>query len=281
MRANYPNLQGVSPISHSITRQRSGLFTARKSRNQLRNRIRPLEILEQRTLLTGSPANTWYVDASYAFDPSGALGSSTNPFASIKDAVNAANVDSVGPDTVVIEDSSQYYDSNIKINVPMTIEGSGGQDPVLQGSGNSKAGFVVKASGVQISGLTIEGFTGTSSGTTYSAGIEVTTGGSVAIGSNTITGNSFGVVVEQGGTAAITYNAITANSVGVQVGYTSSDTSTASINDNDLTGNTSQAGGERGNRHGGRRLGQLLGKLGSDDRRYRGRAQRGLHAVPQ
>ena len=202
-------------MSRSLSRQLSGLLTARSPRNRSRTRPRALEVLEPRTLLS-----TLYVNSSAPFQ--GQAGTQAHPWNTIGTAVSHA----VANDTIKVENGYNYHEN---VTIPLADSGlqilaDTGQNPIVAGSGGT--GFSVNATGVTISGFKVVNF---------ATGISIGSGGGAAINGDTIYENSTGVNVGSGGAASLdgdifngayendTDLAIDAGAGAVTVGSTSGD----------------------------------------------------------
>ncbi len=118
-------------------------------------------------------------------------------YLTIQAAINAA----VAGETILVE-SGVYNESDV-ISVPnLTIEADTGQTPILDGTGLSAPGFDVTATGVTISGLTIQNFSGSSA-------VDVVSGASLSLAGDLIEHNQ-----NAGGDGGGIYDAGTLNVTG-------------------------------------------------------------------
>ncbi len=155
-------------LSHRIAR----FLAPRKSRDRTRTRVRPLEVLEPRTLLS----STWYVDSA---NTSGTEdGSAAYPYTTIQGAID--NTHTSAGDAILLE-SGNGYDETVMVNKSLTIEADAGQTPVNAGTGTG-VGLTIASgvTGVTITGLTIEDF---------ATGVVVEPGASLTLDSDTIENN--------------------------------------------------------------------------------------------
>ena len=122
-----------------------------------------------------NPGTTLYVDSSFSGT---SIGSQSAPWTTIQASINVASAGY----TILVEDGSGYSEADT-VNVQnLTIEADTGQTPVdTSSTAGSGIGFNISASGVTISGLTIEDF---------STGVNVRSGSTAKLTNCNISGNS-------------------------------------------------------------------------------------------
>ncbi len=222
-------------MSRSLFDRRFRPFATSKNRHRRgASRARALgwDLLEPRTLLS-----TWYVNSSANGTDSG---SQADPFWTIKTALNKAGAG----DTILVETGDGYTENDTLPTslTNLTIEAYPGASPVLSsgipGSSPSPGtGFTVDATGVTISGFTIEYFV---------TGVDLQSSASATLSDDTIEQNGATGDLGQGGSAAgidnagtltITDSTIDGNAAAVGAGIYNAGTLT--ITDSTISNNES------------------------------------------
>jgi hypothetical protein len=173
-------------------------------RQELRTRFRPRVLqMEDRVV----PATTWYVNAAYAGSEDG---SSTQPFNTIQEGVNAA----APGDTVQVAPGTYNEDIFLHAKPGLAVIGAGPASTTISGVLGGSSDTVLVGQNNVIEGFTITRATGAGEN---NFGVVVATGtsGSV-IRNNVITGNRSAIYLNGGNSqGTITRNVIDGNRTGV------------------------------------------------------------------